>query len=49
MDLNNEHQKHEIGGGGFKAVDSEIEDKILVATLENHLKRNFLLNAWKEE
>ena len=33
----------------FKAVDSKIEDKILVATLESHHKRKCLLDAWNEE
>ena len=33
----------------YKSIDSEIQDNILIATLENHQKRNYLLKAWDEE
>ena len=33
----------------FKSIDSEVQDNILIATLENHQKRKNLLEAWDEE
>ena len=33
----------------YKSIDSEVQDNILIATLENHQKRNYLLKAWDEE
>ena len=31
----------------FQNIDSEIGDKILISTLDNHRKRKCLLDSWK--
>ena len=33
----------------FQNIDSEIEDKILISTFDNHRIRKYLLDSWKEE
>ena len=33
----------------FHNIDSEMEDKILIRTLDNHRIRKYLLDSWKDE
>ena len=33
----------------FQNIDSEIEDKILISTLDNHRIRKYLLDSWKNK
>ena len=33
----------------FKSIDSEVQDNIIIASLENHQKKSYLLKTWDEE